>query len=494
MMLRRLRSGAVLLLIAGLVAAGCGLKPEAMDYYLERGGVPGAGDGGVAADGTGEGLVADPETGELIESGEGAAADGVTAGGLPGSPGGTGGTAGTGGTGGLGSGQSPRTAGGPGTTPAGPGDTTGVTDTTIKIGVHAPVTGAAAIPQESFRNAVGVYSHFINRKGGIHGRKLIVEFEDDKFSPNHARQVCKDLAEQEKVFLLIGGAGSDQIDACARYAASVGVPYLSGGVHETRPGLGSIATRTYFALSLTYEQQLPLLVDLIRADHKGKEVGLLVASNDSLDNFYARTDSALKKSFAVALSKRIPKKVDNHQAPGVARDICDSGAGVVVWLAAPASLIAVAKSMDPVCADRVTIIGPGLTNGLNIVTAAGCNELNGAQFYSPFPALNGPNGIDAMDPDYKDAYRQKNNAEPDDIGIALWGLEKLVAQLLRATGKDLTREKFMATLSSGKTFTSGVFPPARFSGGSRFGGTGMHLLKADCGDRQYKTQKVNDRP
>src|SRR5690606_5765931 len=75
--------------------------------------------------------------------------------------------------------------------PAGGGDTTGVTDKTIKIGVHAPVTGAAAFPQQSFERGIGVYADYVNRKGGIHGRKIEIVFRDDRFDPNSARSVCK---------------------------------------------------------------------------------------------------------------------------------------------------------------------------------------------------------------------------------------------------------------------------------------------------------------
>ena len=137
--------------------------------------------------------------------------------------------------------------------------------------MHAPVTGAAAIPQASFERAVGVYFDAVNRNGGIHGRKVEVLFEDDGFDPNRARTECKKMAEQEQVFLLIGGAGADQIDACARYAAAAGVPYLSAGVHETRPGLGSLSNlSTYFALSLTYEQQIPLLAGVVKSEFGGR--------------------------------------------------------------------------------------------------------------------------------------------------------------------------------------------------------------------------------
>lgn len=352
--------------------------------------------------------------------------------------------------------------------------------------MHAPVTGAAAIPQASFENAVGVYFDAVNRAGGINGRKVEVLFEDDGFDPNRARSVCKTMVEQEEVFLLIGGAGADQIDACARYASAVGVPYLSAGVHETRPGLGPLANlSTYFALSLTYEQQVPLLAKLVKSEFGGDKVGVIVADNDSLDNFYSRADSAVKSVAGgnLVLSRRIPKNTTSD-APAVGTSICQSGAKVVLWNASPSSFLNVLKSM----ACSVTFIGPGLTNGLNIVASVGCPNVSGSLFYSPFP------GMDVMrqNKTFVQAYQQRNGSAPDDIGAAIYGAEEMVGAILRATGKDLTRESFMGTIARTKNFNPGVYPPTSFS--SRFGGTAMNLLRADCNKNEFVTVRRNERP
>jgi branched-chain amino acid transport system substrate-binding protein len=472
---------------AALLTAGCGQKPGVAEMYTAGGaGVPGvAGTGGAGPDGLG--TMADGAGTDLGDPGAEGFADGGAGatGGGPGAAGGAGGP-GPGGGGGGGNGGGPKAPGAP-RAPQGGGDTTGVTDTTIKIGVHAPVTGAAAFPQRSFEQGIGVYADYINRKGGIHGRKLEIFFRDDKFDPNSARTACKELAEQQKVFMLIGGGGADQIDACARYAASIGVPYLSAGVHETRPSLGSLGSvSTYFAGSLTYEQQVPLLARLVGSQFKGQKVALIVADNDSLNNFYAVANSAIKKVAGsnLVLARRIPKKTD-VDAPAIATQICNSGAKAVVWNASPSGLINVSKSMT--C--RVTFLGPGLTNGLNIVATAGCPTVDGAMFYSPFPGLD---KIDQMDPTFRPAYRQKNGSDPDDLAIAVWGLEKLVGQMLQATGKQLSREAFMGTVAKVKAFNTGVYPNTNFS--SRFGGTAMHLLQADCGRQQYRTIRVSERP
>ena len=476
---RTSRHAAVLMMVAALaVTTGCGQKAGVAGTFAASGGQVGAA-GGVGAPVGADGLpVGDPS-----------AAGGGSLSGPAGSTGATSGGSGSGSTGaagGAGGSTTTATGGAGGSTAAG-GNATGVTDTTIKIGVHAPVTGAAAIPQQSFQKAVGVYFDAVNRAGGINGRKVDVLFEDDGFDPNRARTECKRMAEQEKVFLLIGGAGADQIDACARYAAAAGVPYLSAGVHETRPGLGPLANLpTYFALSLTYEQQVPLLTRLVKTQFGSDKVALIVADNDSLNNFYTVAEAGLKSAVGanLALARRVPKNTTSD-APAIATSICQSGAKAVVWNASPSTLLNVSKSM----ACEVVFLGPGLSNGLNIVTQVGCPNVDDAMFYSPFP------GLDVMrrDAAFVKAYQDKNDGSaPDDIGAAMYGMEKLVGEIIRATGKNLTRESFMGTISRVKTFDTGVYPPTNFR--SRFGGTAMNLLQADCGKREYSTVRRNERP
>lgn len=484
LLLSRQMQAVVLAAGLSLTAAACGQKIGVESALI--GGIPGT----VAADGT---IVpATVNADGTIPGAPGTSTGGATTGsgvsgggsGAPGSSG-PGTTTGGGGTtpgSGSGSGDAPPAAA-PG---AGGGNATGVTDTTIKIGIHAPVTGAAAIPQTSFERAIGTYFDHINQKGGIHGRKVQVSFEDDQFRPDTARAKCKKLAEQEKVFMLLGAAGSDQIDACARYAAAVGVPYLSGGVHETRHGQGALSDlSTYFAMTMTYEQQTPLLARVYRDHYDGQKVVVVTADNDSLDGYHSRAVAALQSAAGsnFAGEKRIPKNTTS-EAPTVAAEICGSGAKAVVWNASPSTLLNVSKVMT--C--DVGFIGPGNTNGLNIVATVGCDKLDNARFFASVP------GMDVMrrDAEFVNAYRTRNDAEPDDIGAQAWGSEKLIAQILQAVGRDLSRESLMATMARVKVFKSGVIPPTNFT--SRLGGTAMHLLRADCSKSEYVTEKVNVAP
>lgn len=59
--------------------------------------------------------------------------------------------------------------------------------------------------------------------------------------------------------------------------------------------------------------------------------------------------------------------------------------------------------------------------------------------------------------------------------------------MLDATGRDLDRESFIRTLTSGRDFVTRVYPTVRYTDQLRFGAYSAHLLEADCADRRFRT-------
>jgi len=388
-------------------------------------------------------------------------------------------------TGGGGGGGEEPAGGASGPHEAGPDDTSGVTDSEIVIGVHAPVTGASPLPQRTFDIGKDIYWKFLASADpeSLGGREARVVFRDDEFNPRRAVQVCREMVEQEGAFILVGGGGADQITACAQYAAEAGVPYFSAGVNEE--GLEDL--ETYFALSLTYAQQAPLIVQQL--EELGiQSVGVVVADTPSFgDGHDAFVEAAETAGLDVVVDDEINKTASEAEALSEVQTLRDADAEAVFILTSPLVYLAIAggarnQGFEP------TFIGPGITSGLNQVLEFGCPGTGNGQFFSPFPELD---VINELDPDYIPAYEQFGQGQPaDDIGIALWGLNKTVGLMFEATlaSGDLGRAALMNTIEAGDAFESGVYPPVSYSSGEPFGGTGAHLLVADCGDGQYQTE------
>src|SRR5436309_7889448 len=218
------------------------------------------------------------------------------------------------------------------------------------------------------------------------------------------------MVEQQKVFAIIGFAGTDQINACARYAESAGVPYFSGGVNED----GLAGLNRYFAISQTYDQQSSTLVNLMKKRIKKTKVAIVVIDTPALNSTVRSITSAVTRAggLQIVRSSRIGKYASDSELLSEAQLLRNSGAEVVYIIAAPIPFIKLATDAQAQ-AYMPTWVGPGTTNGFAVVAEVGCPAIGAAKFLSPFPQLD---AIDDLDPDYKTAYRRYVGNNPDDIG------------------------------------------------------------------------------
>jgi len=362
---------------------------------------------------------------------------------------------------------------------ADPRDREGVTDKEIVIGMHAPITGAAPVPQDSVDKAKDLYFRFLAERGGIFGRNVRVVFRDDQFNPSRAVAVCREMVEQEHAFMLVG-IGTDQIISCARYASQVGVPYFAmGGSESAVTGL-----KTYFGLSQSFPQQAPMVAQMVKKEGKTK-VGVVVINTPNYDDtFNSLVAGAKGAGLTVVRADRISKQASQSEVLAEVNNLRTAGAEAVLVFVAPVTFLNLAHAAQSQ-AYAPLWTGPGMSNGLNLVAEFGCPSIAGARFLSPFPQVD---VIDRFDADYKPTYRKHNKGEePDDLGLAVWGMEKTLHQFLKAVGPNLGRAALIRTLQSGQEFASNIFPPLRYAPGKPYGSSQSHLLEADCSKRQYRS-------
>jgi ABC-type branched-subunit amino acid transport system substrate-binding protein len=446
-----------------LSAAACGQKEGVADQAAGLTGLPAGAvidpeTGAIIDPETGE--IIDPETGEVIDSGT---TDGTTT------------TDGDEVANNDDDGDSPSGS----DAPSG-GNATGVTASSIKIGIHAPITGAAPVPSQSFQKGKDLYWNYLKSKNlTINGRNVEVVFRNDNYNPSQAVTACREMVEDEKVFLLVGVAGTDQIQACAKYAASVGVPYVSAGVTE----IGLETLPNYFAIWLTYAQQGPLLADLLvdQLGAAGEKNGFVWFNTPTFRDGHDSFVSAMgKKGANVDYDKPVAKTAGASEAQAIATELNQRQIDNVHILTSPTFFIQLAQAAVNQ-GYRPQWVGYGLTKGIDTVANVACRNsqsINNARFLSPFPAYYDSNKFDSN-------FRSAGGT--DDIMFGLWGMSKVVGEMLKAPGKDLSRERFVHYNRNAKTYKTGVNPDVAFNGGT-LGGTSMHLLRADCSNNRYVTE------
>uniref|UniRef100_Q47HK4 Amino acid/amide ABC transporter substrate-binding protein, HAAT family n=1 Tax=Dechloromonas aromatica (strain RCB) TaxID=159087 RepID=Q47HK4_DECAR len=136
---------------------------------------------------------------------------------------------------------------------------TGVTDTTITLGMSAPLTGPASGHGQELKNAITAYFDQVNKNGGVNGRKLQLAVLDDGYEAEKAVANTKTLIETNKVFALLGYYGSASItEAMNKGFGPARVPMIggiSGAMALRQPPAGNPNNRFLFIQRASYADE-----------------------------------------------------------------------------------------------------------------------------------------------------------------------------------------------------------------------------------------------
>src|SRR5438874_10413177 len=89
----------------------------------------------------------------------------------------------------------------------------GVTADKILIGQSAGFTGSVAGTVKELTAGAKAYFDTVNARGGVHGRRIVLESMDDGFDPKKTPDVIKALIEEKKVFALFLSRGTPTNEA-----------------------------------------------------------------------------------------------------------------------------------------------------------------------------------------------------------------------------------------------------------------------------------------
>jgi len=352
------------------------------------------------------------------------------------------------------------------------------------IGIHAPITGAAPVTINSFYTEKDLFWRYGNNGGPVtvYGRHVQVVVQDDQYNPSHAQQVCQQMVVQNHAFLLVGGAGTDQIVACANYAQSVGEPYLSAGVNQQY--LAPLSD--YFAVSESYPQQVPALANYIKRNFTQDCSKVIMIAEDT-PNFDDAVN-AFSSACSGAAIQRVSK--NGNDAGSVGGQLCTGTIpryDAVFPLLAPVYFLQMAGAARS-CNPQYT--GIGITMGIDTVADTYCDygSNDKLQFFSPATAFADST---KYDPGFV-AAAHKAGVDPDDFGWLLWGFNRAVYSFLQAAGPNLTQQGFMQAVSTYHGSQAG-FSAVQYSPDNHFGGRTFNVLTNVCDSNggHYVTKYAN---
>jgi branched-chain amino acid transport system substrate-binding protein len=123
----------------------------------------------------------------------------------------------------------------PGGTATSMGETPGISDTEILLGADDILSGTFAAVYATIPKASTAYFNYVNdTQGGVCGRKIIYQYEDNFDDPARALEAARKLVEQARVFAMVGSTGDGPHPGSWEYLNEKGVPdiLLSAGGHR----------------------------------------------------------------------------------------------------------------------------------------------------------------------------------------------------------------------------------------------------------------------
>ena len=168
----------------------------------------------------------------------------------------------------------------------------GVTADKILLGQAAVFTGPAAQLGIQMRNGVKAYIDFVNEKGGVHGRKIELVTEDDKYESSVAPTASQALIEKHKVFALLGYVGTPTGVAHLKVTTAAKVPLV--GMFTGAEVLRVPMNRYVFHVRASYYDETEKMVEQV-VSTGGKRIAVFYQADAYGEAGRMGTEIALKK-------------------------------------------------------------------------------------------------------------------------------------------------------------------------------------------------------
>lgn len=135
----------------------------------------------------------------------------------------------------------------------------GVTGDKVLIGQSAAIAGPAAALGTGMRQGARAYFDYINSQGGVHGRKIELVTLDDGYEPSRTIPNTKKFIDEMKVFALFGYVGTPTSNAVIPLFTEAKVPFF--GAFTGAESLRTPLNRYIFNVRASYFDETDKIVE-----------------------------------------------------------------------------------------------------------------------------------------------------------------------------------------------------------------------------------------
>jgi ABC-type branched-subunit amino acid transport system substrate-binding protein len=350
----------------------------------------------------------------------------------------------------------------------------GVTDNTIVLGQNLSLQGGKNAYGVAAAEGMKLYIDQVNASGGVFGRKIVTRILDDDNKADKAEANARQLVA-DGAFILFGAIDGASSTAVMKVANELKVPFF--GPMAGPPGLRSPHQPLVFPVRAEHQDEFRALMDW------GKSTGLKTVG-------FLRADSAAGQAH-LANVQRIAKELGLQVVQDLPFKGDISDAQIAEWV----------KSIGTIKPDMFInhgsaslyqrLVAQAKTIGLKTTfMAVNSGSTQIAKGLGPLAqgmvfAQVVPNPMArkvAIAREYQDAARKADPKAEFSYGkLEGYMTAKALVMSLQATGRDLTREKWLRTMANASFDLGGV--TARYANGNHEGSRYVDLSMVDRSGR-----------
>jgi branched-chain amino acid transport system substrate-binding protein len=156
----------------------------------------------------------------------------------------------------------------------------GVTSNSILLGNTIAQSGPAAAYGTIANGELAYFTYINNTQGGVNGRKITFKILDDAYNPANTVTLTKQLVEQDKVFAMFSGLGTQAQTSVRDYLNTQKVPQLFVATGATTFMLDYSQHPYTIGWQPPYQGEARIYAKDVLANHPSAKIGVLYQNDD----------------------------------------------------------------------------------------------------------------------------------------------------------------------------------------------------------------------
>ena len=335
----------------------------------------------------------------------------------------------------------------------------GASDTEIRVGNIMPYSGPASA-YGTIGKAQAAYFRMINDQGGVNGRKITFISYDDGYSPPKTVEQARKLVEGDEVLLIFASLGTAPNSAIQKYMNAKKVPQLFVLTGATKWGEPKNFPYT-MGFQPNYQSEGRIYAKYILQHHSAGKVAVLFQNDDYGKDVLKGLKDGLGNRASVIVSEMPYETADPTVDSQIVR-LKASGADIFVNITTPKFAAQAIKKVAELGWKPLHILNNVSGSIGSVLRPAGFENSKGILSTAYFKDQTDP--TNAKDPGIVEwtAFMDKYFPEGDKTNssnVSAYATARLLVQVLKQCGDNLTRENVMKQAASLKDVDLGMLLP-----------------------------------